>query len=438
MFRKRLLASTCATCFLATAATAQQAKTKADFMILLDRSVSMRTPLKTVRNQLDLFFKKVNDPANRIDGRVTLILFGGDPELAVPFTSTQNAKRVLDAIDNVKINTNYPEAGLEAIRVALNAASLGTRFPQPPTFRSDALRNVILITDEDSDAPSHATNRMMGQDGPKSGNKGTVEPPFTQSHLNRFPWAPWQAEIEDAAKAIVDNDAFLNIVLRKSDKVRGRTSPLRQYGNPLATVLDNGHFNRQATLDKLDTTESKHSLQARVLALSKPSAEQPPRLLARTFDIQGSQWAERLFAAKFDETTCPCPNQASTLRYGASSNGLGQLPRLDLVGRPKVCQDVRLELQRRAAADAAACILFSTRGLPTPAAKWWGQCHIDMRLGFESAELLRGQKSGWTLRIPCNDLTACGRELFVQGVFLDSDQSTGVAYTNGLRITVGN
>ncbi len=275
--------------------TSQQvlAQTKADFVFVIDATGSMAGEIAGVRAGFSSFVTGLS--AAEVDARFSIILFGGAPELVLDFTGDASAaSAAFDAItigasagfqNNHNVN---PEAGLEAIRMALGAApnsTLATNNLDAYTgdgtldYRSDARKNLILVTDEDSDRPFYAANRFTGQT--------TNEPP---SALN----AAWQAEVDATAQAVIDNDAFVNMLINRGD------SPSRsQYGDYLDDVADADllNFDAAATLaNLLADSVTDNSLQAQVLGAG---------LIARSFNVAGannSDFVDNFFAAKIEET----------------------------------------------------------------------------------------------------------------------------------------
>ena len=114
-----------------------------------------------------------------IDARFAVVLFGGAPELTLDFTTDQLATEtafdlisISGAVAGVQNNHNLnPEAGLEAIRIVLNSAVNNTLLRNnvggtgPLAFRADARKNLIVVTDENSDLPYYSDNRQPGQTG---------------------------------------------------------------------------------------------------------------------------------------------------------------------------------------------------------------------------------------------------------------------------------
>jgi hypothetical protein len=224
-----------------------------------------------------------------VDARFAIIVFGGPTELVLDFTSdataTQTAfnKVAIGAVGGFQNNHNLnPEAGLEALRIALGAPGLQRNNVGGAgglSFRSDARINLILATDEDSDRPENAANRLPGQ----SGN----EPP------NAIAGTDWQKEVDNTAAAIIAKQAFVNLLVNVADQ-----PVARQYGNPASSVSDADFlkYDPAATLLNLQATGFGNSLEAQVIA---------SKLVARAFDIESvddSDFVNNFFAAKVEET----------------------------------------------------------------------------------------------------------------------------------------
>ena len=261
----------------------------ADFVFIIDASVSMAGEIAAVKNGLGSFVTGLN--TNSIDARFAIVLFGGPTEVILDFTSDQaTTEGVFDlisvngALPGIHNNHNLnPEAGLEAIRIVLNAATNNTLQRNnvggsgPLAFRPGARKNLILVTDENSDLPFYVENRQAGQTG--------TEPPSVLT-------APWQAEVDATAAAVIANNAFVNLLISPS-----ATPSKNQYGDPTQSVSDASflNYNPQATLSNLVATGYGGSLQAQVLAAG---------LVGRAFNITSvntPSFIANFFSAKVEE-----------------------------------------------------------------------------------------------------------------------------------------
>jgi len=276
-----------------------QAVTEADFVFVVDATGSMAGEIAAVQNGLSNFVTGLN--AAQVDARFAVVLFGGAPELVQDFTnngvttaSTFSQISVNGAVANFQNNHNVnPEAGLEAIRIVLGAASNNTLLRNNLggagglVFRPGARKNIILVTDEDADSPFYGANRFNGQTGFGSGNGNFGDPPnpLTQG---------WQDEIDATATAAINNDAFINILMNASD-----VPSQAQYGDPNQDVSNANflNFNPGATLTNLVNAGFGDSLEAQVIAAG---------LIGRSFninDVNSPNFIDNFFAAKIEEVT---------------------------------------------------------------------------------------------------------------------------------------
>lgn len=261
---------------------------KADFVFIIDATGSMADEIAAVKNGLTGFVNSLQN-AN-IDPRFAVVLFGGAPELVLDFTSSLtdtttafNKISVNGAVAGFQQNHNVnPEAGLEAIRMVLNGSTevLVHTFVGGDgrlTYRPDAVKNLILVTDEDSNLPFYVSNRQPGQTG--------TEPPSILT-------APWQAEIDATAAVVIANNAFVNMIMNPGDPPSAS-----QYGNPASSVSDPDflNFDAQATLAKHIADGFPNYLAAQVLAAG---------LIGRAFNItqiNTPNFINNFFAAKVQE-----------------------------------------------------------------------------------------------------------------------------------------
>ncbi len=269
---------------------------KTDFVFIIDATGSMAGEIGGVRNGFSSFVNSLN--AATVDARFSIILFGGAPELVLDFTNDGTAAQA--AFDDIVIgakagfqnNHNLnPEAGLEAIRIALGEAVNNTLVRNNVggsgglDYRADARKNLILVTDEDSDTPFYAANRFG------VGSPGVSPPSNGEANAN---WGGWQDEIDATAQAVIDNDAFLNMLINRGE------SPTRyQYGDYAHDVSDPDllNFDAAGTLTNLlADSVTNDSLQAQVLGAG---------LIARTFNVAGANdadFVDNFYAAKLEET----------------------------------------------------------------------------------------------------------------------------------------
>lgn len=293
---KRLLVL-CLSCFLSLAISfsAHAVPVKTDFVFIIDATGSMAGEIAGVKNGFSSFVSSLDAAA--VDARFSIILFGGAPELVLDFTGSGVDAQAAFANITIGANAGFqnnhnvnPEAGLEAIRIALGEATNNTLVRNNVggvgglDFRDDARKNLILVTDEDSDTPFYSDNRFgVGCNGcsPPSSGEGSGS------------WAGWQNEIDATAQAVIDNDAYLNMLINRND------NPTKfQYGDYIHDVADPDLLNWDdaATLANLQAdAATNNSLQAQVLETG---------LVARTFNVANANdanFVDNFFAAKLEE-----------------------------------------------------------------------------------------------------------------------------------------
>jgi hypothetical protein len=260
----------------------------ADFVFIIDASSSMAGEIAAVKAGLGRFVTGLN--LAQVDARFAIVLFGSAPELVLDFTRDQAATEaafdmisVSGALAGVQNNHNdNPEAGLEAIRIVLDGATNNTLLRNnvggsgPLVFRPDARKNLILVTDENSDRPYYAENRQAGQTN--------TDPPSPLT-------ATWQAEVDATAQVVAAHGAFLNALVLPTG-----VAPA-QYGDPTKSVSDPNflNFDPDATLAALVAAGLGGSLEAQVLAAD---------LIGRTFNIASvntASFIDNFYAVKVEE-----------------------------------------------------------------------------------------------------------------------------------------
>jgi len=118
---------------------AAQAGIIADVLWVIDTSGSMGDDIDQVRLRIQEFNSVML--SNTIDAQYGLVRFGGANTLIQDITNFGNFDRVGGPFRLLAANGGGTEDGSEAMRVGVTSAS----------WRNDAVRNIILVTDEDDD-----------------------------------------------------------------------------------------------------------------------------------------------------------------------------------------------------------------------------------------------------------------------------------------------
>ena len=243
-----------------------------DYVFIIDATATMSSEVTAFKEGLYSFFSTAD--MNSIDAQYCIVLYGSHPELIMEFTpDTNSVINVMDsincfgaAVDLHADHNSNPNASLEVIRIVLDSAVDNTLVngPNVPSgyefaFRERARKSLILLTDEDSDRPYFEFNRFTGQD--------TEEPP------DMFLPAQWQAEVDAAADAAVNNDVFISMIVNRND-----IPSKYQYGDSNLQVQDPdfSNFNPVMTLQHLVSNGLGNCLQAQLLDAG---------LTSRCFDI---------------------------------------------------------------------------------------------------------------------------------------------------------
>jgi hypothetical protein len=157
----------------ALGASSSYAAIMTDVVFLVDESGSMGTVQANLRNNIGLFASILNNNGN-VDARYGLVGYGDAsvvPRLIADITSAAN---VATAAQGLRIDGGT-ESGFSATAFALNALDNQTTTL---SWRSNALKNIIIFTDEDNDFLSTALAAVGGQ----SISYGIVDTLLTQNN----------------------------------------------------------------------------------------------------------------------------------------------------------------------------------------------------------------------------------------------------------------
>ncbi|KAJ3068214.1 hypothetical protein HDU98_008624 [Podochytrium sp. JEL0797] len=290
----------------------------ADFLFLIDGSSSMCLYNQQIAANLALFVDQIN--AKNISARYSVIGFGGQPSILLPFTSSAvDAKAALLAVG---CSRSGWEAGMEAIRMTLNPnngsdmikACTGSYTSACSLIwrNGNVQKQIIMATDEDSDIPTSNTYMMPAQGNalcPSGYNNGIssscsgIEPPFQPRQFygknfyrnSSVPIVledPYYTEIVVTANLIVSTGASISLLMQSTFNANtaGPQSTfdtynqlykdvyptatqnhahtaIVQYGDPLLQSQSStfGEFSASATYLNLETNQLQTSLQAQVL-----------------------------------------------------------------------------------------------------------------------------------------------------------------------------
>ncbi len=143
MKRLKSLSAALAVCGAALLGAQQtQAAIIADIVWVVDTSGSMGGDIAQVKQRITEFDAVML--ANGIDARYGLVRFGGAASLIQDITSFSDFTRAGGPFQILTANGGGTEDGSAALQTALGAS-----------FRNDAVRNLILVTDEDDDVPAN-------------------------------------------------------------------------------------------------------------------------------------------------------------------------------------------------------------------------------------------------------------------------------------------
>jgi cysteine-rich repeat protein len=255
---------------------------KADFIIIIDNSITMVPDLcKWVPAQLETFPAALD--AAGIDWRISIIRTGTNefyplrlergrdfPDLLLPMTNDavafENAldrmqqaacTRQFDCTNTLDCIRRKTEGGCEAINLALTPEDpgnplIGMQDPNDLKVRPDALCNVIVYTDEDNDNP------VVFDNGQPTVRRRR-EPPRRGAHCYGLScqdrWDDFQQRYNfECGARLVQEQCQLNVIMNQRDR-----PAKHQYGVPQCSVEVDGRLDRQQTYACLIDPSNKKS-----------------------------------------------------------------------------------------------------------------------------------------------------------------------------------
>jgi hypothetical protein len=239
---------------------------------------------------------------------------------------------------------------------------------------------------------------------------------------------PWQQEVDATARAVVTNEAFINLLVEESG-LPDDVGVECQYGDYDADVSDPDllNFDPAGTLSNLEANGFDGCLEAQVLRSG---------LIGRSFDI--ARVADPVFVANFFEAKIGevCA-QAELLTYGNGTPGKLGVPGLSFSDLPRRGTRIEAIIVSSTDVDRIGCLLIgpqeasvsaygieflvqSTREIPLVVPANDGVAPDELRIGW---------------RIPAT-VDVCGLTQYIQWVQLDD--ATRYSASRGIRATIGN
>lgn len=218
--------------------------TVADFIFVIDTSITMRRDLRDwLPSHVGAFPDDLQ--AAGIDWRLALVRYGTNrnlakrrsgpqiPDLVLPFSSDPQAFR--DSLDQLTVNLrrcsedpldpfylncirNKTEAGSEAVGYALDHLR----------WRHNAIRNLILYTDEDDDHPALYDN---GELKPFRQREPPGRGPGCYGRSCEARWLPFQQRQDALAARLIADKIQLGLVVNSRDR-----PSIHQFGDPDCSV----------------------------------------------------------------------------------------------------------------------------------------------------------------------------------------------------------
>jgi hypothetical protein len=135
---------------------------------------------------------------------------------------------------------------------------------------------------------------------------------------------------------------------------------------------------------------------------------------------------------KYNAFTLNCP--ASWELYGAGLAGLGGVPVLQPSAQPILGTTVPIQIGNSSGVDSVCCLFIGTQpaSLPTD---WLGTLLVQKTWVIDYHPL---PAAGTTLNFSiANDLAFCGQDLYAQTVQVDFAAPAAIAFSQGLRLIIG-
>ncbi|KNC56283.1 uncharacterized protein AMSG_02252 [Thecamonas trahens ATCC 50062] len=276
---------------------------KADFMFIVDTSGSMRNEIEGVRSGLSNFVNYANTLG--VDSRFGVIMYGSSlgnhQHYIQPLTS--NVQDVLDALQFLADNVGGGwEPFLEGMRIAMNTAPDLTKYlntmptpankvlsTAPVQWRADATKNLIVLTDEDSDRPYETPNRYNSM-------PSTDASCSTSGANDGFTASGFPLERDAVVADAIANDFRTYFMVQP-----GATCTDYQSGVIGAQVQwdDFSHFSADLTLQEYRKLAAplQNSFQAQMLRAGKISR------VYNVLDVDEPSFVNNFFTSLLDDTT---------------------------------------------------------------------------------------------------------------------------------------
>jgi len=326
-----------------------------DIVFIVDESASMCTYINTMKNQLNVLIDELK--TIKANARYAIVGFGGKPRLYSAFTSDVTA--VKNAFNKLNCHENGHESGLEAIRMFIkNSGKFINKIDSTRgtnnfenineiKWREGSTKTIIFLSDEDSDLPIYEENRndlqkantkeninvksefdeevlqsddvdkFMGfpryldkKNMPKYSEDVYYEPAFSPAILTKVNKGkytfyrsgtplvlsePYQKEVDETAKLVIDNDIQLFLLVNSklaksqgSDVSNSHYNDLNpywkekqfteeddsstvtaQYGNPTIDDIKKIQFDGEEIYQTLEGKNQEKSLQGQILKEEK-------------------------------------------------------------------------------------------------------------------------------------------------------------------------